>query len=267
MSLPEATVDLWIADDGFGLFRGAHDAYSRPGAPATHCRWVFQLARGLAIVRDVVSGSGARRLELAWHLPARARIEATGPCADAVMVEGRPLLVILVPEGHGWEKATDEGWESPAYGQRTARPVLRFSRVTTLPAELVTVLDPGAAAAGLRGRLYAMPAASVETDEARVAAYRYDDDHAEHMVFYAAGAGSWRFSDFESDAEFLYCKLDRPTKRMARAIVVGGSRVAWRGKLFTPRDAAGEVWTWRQPMATATADGAAIPETHRERGP
>ena len=133
--------------------------------------------------------------------------------------------------------------ENLVYGEREPRAVLCFSTHARLPAELVTVLDPVVDRhGGCGGVVRKVP--YEEHAPASVEAYEYEVGSELHLFFYAAGARGWRLGDWESDATFLYCRMDRQATQMLEVIVVGGTRVGWGKQLRTAADGSADHWTW-----------------------
>jgi len=82
---------------------------------------------------------------------------------------------------------------------------VRFKSVATLPAEFVTLLAPIAKLsvdADAQARLTHVAASP------GISAYRFVDHQEEHRFIFAQNT-SWKFHDWESDAEFMYsCSTD-----------------------------------------------------------
>ncbi len=242
-NLPSAKVELWVGGETFDLFLGHHDGYSMPGSQATHRRWIFNLKSRFIVVRDVVEGDGAHDLDISWHLARGVELREIDGSSQLASVGREPLLAIVTPENTVWQRSHSEGWASPVYGKREPRPVLTFSTHAHLPAELVTLLDPVVdQSRGCGGVLREL--AGAEHSPANVAAYEYEVGSELHLFFYSTGDQGWRLGDCESDATFLYCKMDRQTAQMSEAIVVGGTRVRWGKQLCTAADGSADHWTW-----------------------
>ena len=142
-----------------------------------------------------------------------------------------------------WQRSRSEGWASPVYGKREPRPVLTFSTRGHLPAELVTLLDPVVDQhRGCCGVLREVAGAGASP--ANVVAYEYEVGSELHLFFYSTGDQGWRLGDCESDATFLYCRMDRQTAQMSEAIVVGGTRLRCGRQLCTAADGSADHWTW-----------------------
>lgn len=195
-----AKAENWISGQTFDLFVGSHDGYSQPDNPATHRRWVFFRKPKFWLVRDLMLGTGKHQLDLHWHL--NPELFSSGPAEGQFSASGkRGGIALFSPAEQIWSQIVEQGAWSLAYGIKEPATTVRFTTVTTLPAEFATLIAPigipfedGNAQAMLT-KVSSSPLISV---------YRFIDNREEH-VFIFAQEKSWTFDDWKSDAEFLYC--------------------------------------------------------------
>jgi hypothetical protein len=223
--MPGVRVEGWISGHNFDLFVGSHDSYSRPGLSIVHRRWVFARTSQLWLVRDQVLGEGMHSLNLFWHLcPELSRYNGvSGMFADA---EGEGGLRVLAAEGHGWSQEIRQGWWSPVYGRKEPLNVLRFSTVTELPAEFVTLLapvpDPESYAGSNLTPIRQSPLRGLTTG------YRYQTGDEEHCIIFGQGK-AWTLGRWGSDAEFFYWSRSQDGERRL-LICCNGSYVELNGR-------------------------------------
>jgi hypothetical protein len=150
--LPVSTVDRWHTSETFDLLAAHHNGYH----PVIHKRWVFHLKDRFWLVRDLVTGPLAHRLDIHWHY-----------------LDDRDLT-ILPPAGHTWSESIDPWDWSPIYGKKEPAKVLRFSTETTLPAEFAVLLIAG----------------EVGTfTQTAPGTYHYKEPQGSHDFIFAGGAG------------------------------------------------------------------------------
>ena len=180
------------------------------------------------MVRDLAQGQGSHCLEIAWHL---------GPtmspaCSREYLFAGREdSLALLVPQPHGWSQSvTRDNW-SPAYGRAERASVVTFGATDQLPVDFATLLIAGENLEPDLGTLVKMKGPS-----AAVSAYRYSEQHREHLFFFADRSGRWTLEPWSSDADFLYASFDREREEYALIFCngsyadAGGHRVLTYGK-------------------------------------
>ena len=199
-SLTTAKAENWIRGQTFDLFVGSHDGYSQPNNPAIHRRWVFFRKPKFWLVRDLMLGTGKHQLDLRWHVtpgllssvPAEARF---------ILPERRGGIALFSPAGESWSKTVEQGTWSAAYGMKKPATVVRFTTVTTLPAEFATLLAPIGVSPE---EADAQPRLMQVSTSPRMSVYRFIDNREEHRFIFSQDK-SWTFEEWKSDAEFLYC--------------------------------------------------------------
>ena len=199
-SLTKSKVERWVQGRSFDLLVASHDGYQRLEPPATHRRYVVSLRNGVYLVRDVVTGQGKRRLDVAWHLGQELQLVEDG----LFRVKGASLALGLMPaQGHGWaEEVRRESW-SPAYGLKAPMTTLNFGAEVQLPAEfsvLLVTLEEAHPGAIFFARM------ENATADSNVCGYRYAGEGLECSFLFGERGKSWRMGLLSSDAEFVCWK-------------------------------------------------------------
>jgi hypothetical protein len=134
-SLPDrarAEALAWEPDGARARFAGRHHGYEALDPPAVHERELrFDGDAGTLTLVDTVRSEGAHALE--WTFPL-APCSASGSEGRAEASFAKHRLMIESP---GLTFVVEDGWQSPAYGERVAAPFVRARR-TSRPGEDVT---------------------------------------------------------------------------------------------------------------------------------
>jgi hypothetical protein len=228
MSLPTIRVQHWIRGHTFDLLAAEHSGYKRLVPPVTHCRWIVYLKPHFSFVRDVVDGKGDHVLELNWHLaPGFAWEQETATAFLAASgADARCTLTLLLAEGRNCSRNIRQGWDSRAYGKKTASSVLKFSTQSTLPFEFATVLFPGRATAA---RLVALRPLDGKTRPSDVIGYRFEEAGDNHFFFFAKPGKPWMWQGWASDAAIFYGRVDSNSD-LVHLIVCNGSFAEINGR-------------------------------------
>jgi hypothetical protein len=86
-----------------------------------------------------------------------------------------------------------------------------------------------------------MPHAAVQVYE-----LEYHDES--QGFFFALGEAVWNFGPWSSDAQLLYCRIEQ--EKLTHLVVIGGTHVAWQGKLLMTAAAPFTFFEWRKQDAT-----------------
>jgi hypothetical protein len=230
--LTQAKTESWISGQNFDLFAGSHDGYSRLENPAIHRRWVFFRKPQFWLVRDLMLGTGEHQLDLRWHL--NPELSSSRSAEDQFFSSGkRGGIALFSPEGHRWSKTVEQGTWSAAYGMKELATEVRFTTVTTLPAEFATLLAPmdnSPEGANTQARLLDV------SPSPRMSVYRFVDNREEHCFIFAQD-NNWTFQEWKSDAEFLYCCS--ANGKLNLLVFCNGTHVEFRGNriVSSPRRA------------------------------
>jgi hypothetical protein len=220
-NLPKTTVERWITAETFDYFVGNHDGYRRLSSPVVHRRFIFSLKSRLVLIRDVAEGTGEHQLEIFWHLA--PDLQHKKQHSGHSFASADNAITLLTAEGHGWaEEVTQQLW-SPAYGRKEPAPVARFSTISELPAEFVTLFLPQAESAHGPVEL-----AKTEGNVASVHGYRYRCGDGGHYFLFGPGEQLWSLGPWTSDAEFVYFGLNPDGSR--ELIFCHGSHVEIGGR-------------------------------------
>ncbi|MDP9161360.1 MAG: heparinase II/III family protein [Acidobacteriota bacterium] len=214
-NLPVVRPTQWINGEGFDLFVGSHNGYSRFASPVTHRRTVFSLKDKFWLVRDEAEGTGEHKLDLYWHLSPnliqKDKIQSIFASCDR-----SEEFVVLPALAHGWTSEVEQGWWSPAYGRKEAAPLLHFSTTAALPAEFVTLMVTRAVGGAVNELLQCPVTGSVRQ-------YRYRTANEEYCISFAL-CGRWIGGAWSSDAEFLCWGTSNGNRQL---IMCNGSYVAY----------------------------------------
>jgi hypothetical protein len=220
--LANVAAERWVTGETFDLFVGNHDGYSQPGNPAIHRRWVFFRKPKFWLVRDLVVGSGQHEIDISWHL--NPELSSTNRSEDRFFCSGtKGGIALFSAEENSWFKTAEEGIWSAAYGSRQPATEIRFTTVTTLPAEFATLLAPIDILpedVDAQGKLSQFPASP------GVSAYRFIDQRDEHYFIFAHEK-RWGFANWISDVEFLYCC--RTDGKLNLLVFCDGTSVEFQG--------------------------------------
>ena len=201
-SLPEVSVEGWVAGSIFTFFSGSHTGYRRLPDPVLHRRMIFHLHGEYWLVRDLAEGAGVHDLEIFWHFAPDASVAvSSGELTVNPVTAAGDKLVLLGANPQKWKLALTEGWVSPAYGERLPAPVASFVAQVQLPAEHATLIVPlGATEAS--GRFHLAEGAS------GAVGYVYGHDGVTDHIIFGAGGKRWSLGAFHSDADVLFCRTE-----------------------------------------------------------
>jgi len=241
--LVETKTDLWVASEGFELFRGFHTGYTSRENPVIHRRDVFHLKSNFWFVRDVAAGDGEHTLDLFWHLAPDIALEKIE--SSVFLLDGRDGMrfALLSNDDSGWTASLEKGWLSPVYGKKELAPVLRFHCESRLPAELCSLFLPARQSVRDLGRLQVSQA---QVSSPSIRAFTFVRPSANHHLVFSDAPGPWHCGAIESDARFVCCMFDATeTKRLLAFCLVEGSFLKWHGasKLAAARPVLSHEWT------------------------
>jgi hypothetical protein len=199
---PKVKVEQWITGHHFDLFQGSHDGYLRLPSPVIHRRWVFHKKEQFWMVCDQAQGRGAHQLDIAWHLGPTLSPDSS---RQHLFTNKHESLELLTPDGPGWSQILRRDYWTPVYGRRELASVVKFSAQVELPADFATLLIASDDPRANPGQLVRIAGST----RAAVCGYRYSTSGKEHSFFFAREPGPWTSGSWASDADFLYCSLDR----------------------------------------------------------
>jgi Heparinase II/III-like protein/Heparinase II/III N-terminus len=216
--LTESRAEQWIRGKSFNLLICSHDGYQRLDPPITHRRWVFSLNDGIYLVRDVASGQGRHRLDIAWHLAPDLQPsdqEGMFHLADADLE-----FALLPVQGTEWTmEVRSESW-SPSYGQKAATKIVNFGTQVELPAEFAVMLGTSQGRHCDWGTLARVD--SLQGEDGRVSSYRYLAKDKDYLFVFGQAGKPWQTALLSSDAEFVF-RERKPGTNDERWILCHGS--------------------------------------------
>ena len=200
-SLPQVRAEDWVAGRSFTFFSGVHDGYSRLPDPVLHRRSIFHLHGEYWLVRDIAEGAAEHDLELFWHFAPNVALQAS----DAALIASSEdeQLAVLSTNAQAWQVAVEDGFISPAYGDKHAAPVGVFRTRVQLPAEHATLLLPVRSGSPL-GQF------RLANARGRVAAYSYEFGALKDYVIFGADQVCCSVGPLQSDAKILFCRTEGP---------------------------------------------------------
>ena len=229
-NLPAVRADSWIAGETFTYFSGSHTGFLRLSDPVLHRRFVFHLYRGFWLVRDIAEGKTAHVLETFWHLdPSLVTHQVDGSfVAASAADEELPEGIAFVPVNDSeWDCRITSGQVSPVYGVAEPAEVLRCRAEVRLPAEHAMLVRALTVKGDAPGQLVRVKAPSVEANGITV--YEYSENGRAHfLIFRDPAARVWKFGDWESDGEFLYCCAE--SHRISQIAVRQASFIKYQGR-------------------------------------
>jgi hypothetical protein len=191
----------WKLGNLFTFFSGVHDGYRRLPDPVLHRRSIFHLHGEYWLVRDIAEGAAEHDLETFWHFAPDVDLHASkGTLIASSENEG---LVALPVSKQSWQVAVEDGFVSPAYGERRVAQVGVFSTRMQLPAEHATLLLPLRSGAPY-GQFRPVDAKA----SGRIGAYSYELGALRDYVIFGAADGSWSVGPLRSDAKLLFCRTE-----------------------------------------------------------
>lgn len=223
--LPKACVETWQNGETFDLFVASHTGYLRLPKPVLHRRMVFYLKSKFWLVRDVATGEGEHQLDLFWHFAPGLEIgEETPATSFAIQKSGEkePVLALLASEGHDFRARVEQVPWSPCYGRLMLAPALCFSRKTSLPSEIATLLVPRPGPLAEWGQLTRLKS---EQKDSPACGYQYSTAMGSHYIFFAESGQQWKIERWASNARFLYCATS-PGGQLLQYIFYEGSYLA-----------------------------------------
>ena len=254
--IPTAHAENWTAGKSFAYFVGSHNGYARLADPVVHRRHVLKIAGGVWLVRDVVLGQTEHELEIRWHFApdlevraaglGRVEVSRTGPAS------GESAMSLIVPEETVWQTGMEVNRTllSPAYGAFQPAPLVRCHARVLLPVETATALVPRRGAIRQEGeplietRLASMTQAAVQV-------YELDCHDESHGFFFALGEQAWSFGPWSSDAQVLYCRIEK--EKLAHLVVIGGTYVGWQRQPLLKAAGPSAFFDWRKQDAVMNA--------------
>jgi hypothetical protein len=221
--LTKTTAEKWISGQTFDLFVGSHDGYALPDNSVVHRRYVFFRKPKLWLVRDLLLGTGKHQIDLRWHL--NPELSPSDKVEGQFNARGNSCgIAIFSAEGQPCFKTVEELAWSAAYGSEQAAKVVRFTTVTTLPAEFATLLAP----IGMSTDDVDPQAKLTQSfPSPGVSSYRFTNKQENHL-FVFSGEKSWTNGEWKSDAEFLHCCSTNG--KLSLLVFCNGSYVELGGK-------------------------------------
>jgi hypothetical protein len=84
----------------------------------------------------------------------------------------------------------------------------------------------------------------VSTPQANAQVYELHLGDESHGFFFARDQQPWKFGPWSSDADLLYCRIEKDM--LTQLIVVGGSSVEWQGRPILHAGGPSKYFEWRK---------------------
>ncbi|MEP6780785.1 MAG: alginate lyase family protein [Gemmatimonadaceae bacterium] len=242
-SVAHAKAISWLVDEDFVYFAGAHDGYGRLASPVTHERDILNPARGVWIVRDVLSGTGAHDAVLRWHVASdiTASLEAWtgGTAVIGLKRNGVEQARLFLAGGTAGSAAISRGWVSPQLGRKDETDVASWQERIAGDATLVSVVID-------RGLYKATPpgqhTGSYSKADGFDLSFRSINDSAETEYVVTVGAGKpVTVGDVVIDAAIGFVELNSSASAARKVIAVGAKNVSSNGEKLHD-DRTGHSW-------------------------
>lgn len=254
--IPTTQAEKWIVGKTFTYFVGSHNGYARLEDPVVHRRHVLKIADDFWLVRDVAIGRTEHELEIRWHFAPDLEVRDVGSgrleVSRAGAAKDESILSLIVPQETAWQTILEASKTlvSPAYGMFRPAPLVRCTARVLLPAETATALLSRCDAVqqedepGIEPRL-------TSTAQPAVQAYKLDYHDESHGLFFALGNEAWAFGPWSSDAQVLYCCIEK--EKLTHLVMIGGTHVAWRGQPLLKAVEPSNFFEWRRQDAVMNA--------------
>jgi len=225
--LPEVKVNQWLTGETFDFFAGSHSGYTRLSDPVWHHRYVFYLKPHFWFIRDVLSGQGGHRSEVAWHFAPGVLSLISG--GVKFHNSGSDLTLLFASTGHCAGEISQDHY-SAVYGRQEPTPTFRLSTRAHVPVEFATLLVPSGPLAQCPGLLQPFEG---KHSGIEVRTYVWSRTSGETYFFFAEQSGSWRIGPWASDAQFVLCSMDAG-KNLDQFVLCDGSYLEFCGqRIFT----------------------------------
>lgn len=217
---PEVKVKVNAFAPEFEFIAASHDGYSRLAAPVTHSRTLFNSHEGFWFVFDQLFAEGPHDYALHWHLMPDSIVELHADDRWRVERDGRNLQILTAATG--WLRTTESGWISAAYGTKQAAPLLKMAKQAKGTEDIATVLWAGPSASPVP-----VLTALAHAPGIRVYGMKIGTNH--WIFIFSDGVSKLDINGWESDAPFIYAKLDQ-SGFPSRVILVKSAFARFRGE-------------------------------------
>jgi len=242
--MAQARLHQWVSNAYFDLVDGTHDGYGRLRAPVIHRRKIFFVKPEYWIVVDLLTGQQARHhLEQYFHLMPQA-VPILDQATKTARVEyaGTPVMTVAPLRDQSLQAeiitgATNpiQGWVSFFSGEKTAAPVLRYSKDVQVPTSFVNVLYPHPARSRQELSVTVVQATAGDgkpIDGTQISGLTIETaGHVDTCIIAHDGAPPWKaFASYVSDGDLVYVRRRKGDGAVVRIIMRGGRRLSFRGQ-------------------------------------
>lgn len=143
-------VNKWVTSAEYDFLDAQYNGYERLSDPVTHRRQIlFNKNEGYWVIKDILSTTenklkirGARhRFDLYFHFaPIEIEVIPEEPLVVRSKLAGRMNIMIVPVNLSSLELSLEDSWVSYGYGSKSKAPVLRYSKITTVPTSFITTI-------------------------------------------------------------------------------------------------------------------------------
>ena len=210
-SRPSRVEAQWGASDVGDALLGTHDGFASLGSGASHQRAVVRVPGAYWAIIDRLDVAG--RHELAAHLPLAAGLTADLRDLEVRDASGAVAHLSAAGANGSWDQR--DGWQSSAYGQRSASTVLSYRSTADGPQAIATVIR-------------AAESAQTTVERAGESAFLVRSAAWDDLILVGADHAETRPA-VSVLAAFAWLRLDRGTGKLSGAMLLGATRLVVEG--------------------------------------
>jgi hypothetical protein len=195
----------WIEHERFTYVSGRHKGYEQLGKPGTHTRSILFLKNDYWVLHERVNLTGRHQIHQWFHFDSGVSPEL--------------LEIVSFAENGAW--ATEEGWVSHCYAERTPAPVRVFSATADDEFEITTFLLPQRAHESARVK-------QLEVTGGR--GFELRTGHSRDVVIFRDGSGPLaQTAAVVTDFDCVWLRFAGDNSAPDEMILVGGSKLELKG--------------------------------------
>jgi len=138
-------VNRWLVTKKYNLFDAEHNGYARLKNPVVHRRQIyFNKEKEYWVIKDMLTGEGGykHKFDLYFHFAPMELKKKNELSIETDNKNGANIMIVPL-ETEEISMEIEKGWVSYSYGKKVEAPIVKYSKVTEVPAEFVTVIAAG----------------------------------------------------------------------------------------------------------------------------
>jgi hypothetical protein len=140
----EVRVNRWETTADYDYLGAEHNGYNRLGGNLTHKRqFVFDKRKKYWLIKDILTGEGRHKFDLFFQLGPGIIYKIDKKTLSVSIYFGERCLKVIPLLKKSVSLSVGDGWYSSGYGIKSKSKVLKYSKVSVLPAEFLFLLDMG----------------------------------------------------------------------------------------------------------------------------